>query len=83
MAKRVNDLISLIASQDQTGCSPSTLTGFGKGLSFFVCLFVFVRSQINLRCNGLVFFVTLLLNPHFRLKKPVTAKSELKIYWVS
>lgn len=36
MAEPVNDLISLIASQDQTGCSPSTLTLLGKAsFSFF------------------------------------------------
>lgn len=30
MVERVNDLIPLIASQDQTGCSPGALTvGFG------------------------------------------------------
>lgn len=41
MAWRVNDLISLIASQDQAGCSPSTFTAFGEGLGvFFVFFFV-------------------------------------------
>lgn len=36
MAKRVNDLISLIASQDQPGCSPDTLSGVGEPCFFFV-----------------------------------------------
>lgn len=34
MAKQVNDLISLIASQDQPGCSPGTLSGVGEPCFF-------------------------------------------------
>lgn len=74
MAERVNDLIPLIASQDQTGCSPSTLT---VGLVWLV----FPAGRIDLRCNALMVFAPPLQN--FRLKKTVKAKSELKIYWVS
>lgn len=73
MAERVNDLIPLIASQDQTGCSPSTLT---VGLVWLV----FPAGRIDLRCNTLMLFAPLQI---FRLKKTVKAKSELKIYWVS
>lgn len=79
MAKRVNDLISLIASQDQPGCSPGTLSGVGEP-----CYFFQPTGQINVRCdNLLVFFGPSPYNPNFRLKKTVKAKSELKIYWVS
>lgn len=53
MAKRVNDLISLIASQDQPGCSPDTLSGVGEP-----CFFFFQPTgQINVRCDNLLFFI--------------------------
>lgn len=57
MAKRVNDLISLIASQDQPGCSPDTLSGVGEPCFFF--FFFQPTGQINVRCDNLLFFLFL------------------------
>lgn len=42
MAERVNDLISLIASHEQAGCSSITLTGVGEVCLFFFFFLVFV-----------------------------------------